>query len=219
MGCRRPQVQVLLSRPTKNIAKQAMFLVDKRAVFGTMGESSQKDGPSDWASRVSLVKANGGRFMRYLGLVRHASYDERTGRINPAGVADMQKLADRFEPTARECRRTRSGIDVISSSSFRALDSAMMLAGGLGLEHVRSFRQLYSDRETLVLQAALAILKRIGDEIPKGLLVAVTHDEIAHDLPPLLLAELGVLMQPKSLKRGEACIIDLADKKVRFITA
>ncbi len=110
-------------------------------------------------------------------LVRHGDYESRTGRLNQDGIAHSEAALG--ELVAHGLGKTTL---VLSSNAPRALDTAGVIAAGLGVEVVPSKRIKAGGNEALAIKSLddwiMRALEEANTERGSGPLVIVAHEPL-----------------------------------------
>ena len=146
-----------------------------------------------------------------LVLIRHADFDMQSGNILDHCKNDLSKiLVPRLIPVVAD-----KSICMISSPSPRAEQTAEIIARGLGADfsvHGRLEAHRTSDQD-------LAWIQRYVNNAPCDIVIAVGHENYIETLIDEVLKELRIMLDRRSIKKGEAILLDpAADQVVSELT-
>ena len=150
--------------------------------------------------------------MKKLIIVRHGSYSTSTGKLIESGHSQMKRLAEVLRPMVKNYTTTI----ILSSSAPRAVESAKMLGGSLGVI-VEEYMELWSDenREPDYDKATAIIKTRNAIDI----VIIMTHHEYVHYLPSdFARQELKVDLSSCAVNNGEGWVLDLKKKRIQRIS-
>ncbi len=146
--------------------------------------------------------------LELVAIVRHGEYD--TYYLNPRGEAQMRALATGLLPLVGGRK-----LAVISSTIRRAVQSACLLAEGLGAPRPILYEVLVSHDECRPdLPVAYALITR-ESEAGAAAVIVVTHMEYTEELPSFVCQQLGIsgVHLPRRLQKGQAWILNVATKE------
>jgi len=118
-----------------------------------------------------------------LGILRHGSYDQKTGRLDCTGKEQIDLISKKIIEFL--CRRGTKPQDIkitiVSSTAPRAQESAAILAKMLGTEYTSSDVLRSGDGHKEDFEGALALYNSLKNEY--DVVIFVTHVEYAMDFP------------------------------------
>jgi len=147
-------------------------------------------------------------------MVRHGEYGAED-HLTERGRAKIASLAEHLDEIAT-CRPPGGAVLIFASIARRAVETAEILGArfGVGLE---KNRVLWPDPSKPIDSAGiLELVKSSADAA--DVLILVTHgDCLDFFLPYFIKKEFGIPMEPVSIERGEALVIDYPQRSMTHV--
>ena len=149
--------------------------------------------------------------MKKLIIARHGEYDLGNGKLNSEGIKSITALSEEILLLAKNQK-----VVILSSTAFRALDSAEIIGEKLGISFEKE-KVLWSDSDHYEdFEAALNLIRSYFEKV--DILILVTHFEYV-DLFPYYFARKQLNTQIKSypINKGSAWCIDCIKKTISIM--
>lgn len=155
--------------------------------------------------------------MKHLFIARHGECDGLTGRINPCGHQQIEKLGHCIKDILG-----KSPAHIVSSTIPAALDSSDVLKDILGLQDFEQSPELLPCSESLPghrYSAPVEVMLLVKNHEEQAGLILVAHLDVAATFPKYFSEK--VIGPSKAClpcpEKGQAFYFDLEDKKYRLI--